>query len=326
VEASTIRQSIRPRFWYVAISNCGGGSLAGIRVRGSFLNNINSEEINWEFGVNQQGLQIMYLLFVIVYSLYIPFNGFVVYSLSRESGGVHAFVKIFCVITLVQFFAVILYFSHFWAFRADGVGHVGAYYVAQGVELVARVFFVMLLMFMADGWTIRTVGLEARSKMSILVALGLVTIVSLCRLMWAYFAITPEMVRPVLVQRVFTYLLLSFWVVFGIWFMRTCHASYMDLVKQTTTSNDENIEAKKRLFLVLGATFGIWILSLPITTYIALLLSPWVYDIVVQSVNISVTTLGFICFTVIIWPSWSKKYFQPPTRGVSIGNTDYNRL
>merc|ERR1712127_790687 len=113
----------------------------------------------------------------------------------------------------------------------------------------------------------------------------------------------------------------------GIWFCITCKKSYSS---PKLEGGSESSVAKKRFFLLLGCCYRVWILALPVVSYVALLLDPWVFDIVNQTGNITVTTIGYIIFTIIIWPSHSSKYFDPPERTATIHTSvtdhEYARL
>lgn len=259
---------------------------------------------NWEFGVDEQGLQSMYLTYTIIYVIYLAVHGYAIKSHYDVNYEVHTFLKIFTAIVGVEFLSVVLNTSHWLAYKSDGIGKSVESDIARILDVVSRICFMGLLMFLAEGWTISQVTLTKNSKTNIVVSLSAVIIIYMVLLIWEFAVATPEMIKPPQAQQVMLYLLVSVWLYFAAWFVYTCRKSYLSL-----TGSDEDQLAKRSFFFFLGLSFGLWIVSLPVIEFVGKALDPWVYARVITVFNQTVTTLGFVTFTALIWPSHAAKYF-----------------
>jgi len=259
---------------------------------------------NWEFGVDEQGLQSMYLTYTIIYVLYLAAHAYAIKTHHDINYEVHTFLKLFTGIVCVEFFSVILNTSHWLAYKSDGVGKPVEADLARILDVVARICFLGLLMFLAEGWTISQVTLTNKSKWNIVGSMSAVIVIYMVLLIWEFAVATPEMIKPPQAQRVMLYLLSAVWIYFAGWFVYTCRQSYLSM-----SGSDEEQLAKRSFFFFLGISFGLWIISLPVIEFVGAVLDPWVYARVITVFNQTVTTLGFVIFTALIWPSHAAKYF-----------------
>lgn len=275
-----------------------------------------------EFGADEKDLDILFYLYFALYLIYFGAHGYALKELYALNGTIHAFITLFTGIVVLQFVAILLQMLHWQSYGANGQGMIGLLDLGEVIQVLARIFFMAILLLLAEGWTIATISLTSFSKKVIVGSLSATTLLYIILLSWGFATRTPEMIRPPLVQQVLIYLLTGVWIFYAIWFAYTCFKSFMNM-----NPNDEAQRPKRNLFLFLGTLYGLWLISLPITEYVVVGLQDWERLRVVTIVNTTITSLGFFIFTCVIWPSHASKYFNAPTRSATtLSEDDYRRL
>jgi len=334
-----------PRYWYFAILCCAyqdplntssninrcqtPGALLNLQYNIHMLNNeTNWSRNDWEFGFDEKGLAAMYTAYLAIYILYLFVHGYGLKELRFINGSIHSFISAFTAVTAIQLLSIVLCMIHWTSYGQDGTGEPVLNDVGKVLNVLARIIFMVLLMFLAEGWTISKISLTQNSKRTIIGALSLITLVYAALLLWGFFVRTPEMITPPRVQQVLIYILTAVWILFALWFTYTCFKSFMSM-----NPNDDSQRPKRNLFLFLGVLYGLWVVSLPVIDFVSLadgVLQPWEFMRVTTTANLTIDTLAYFIFTGIVWPSHASKYFQAPTR--TIGGTltmpedDYRRL
>jgi hypothetical protein len=332
VRTFPVNQRSRARFWYVALTccaeSCQTSELGKVRYEIEMLNNQQgwpSSEI--QFGFDENGIQYLYVIYFVIFILYFFAHGYALFKLRELNGTIHQFILIFTFIAVIEFVSVGLFMVHWFRYGSDGMGIPLLSDIGTLLDFVSRVLFMGLLMFLAEGWTITEFTLSARSKKIIVGSLSCTAFLYSMLLVWQFLARTPEMIKPPLAQRVLTYLLCAAWLGFCGYLVMTCMRNFM-----AQNPNDEAQAPKRRLFLLIGIVYGIWILSFPTIAWVGEFLDEWVYFIVVTSAYLTFSFLGFWVFTAIIWPSHASKYFNEPTRTASalgaslVGGDDFHTL
>jgi hypothetical protein len=314
-ERVSIRQSLRPRFWYFAIACCGcsgeeGDTIEGIEYRVRMLNDQTGwNEKYWEFGYDEKGLQDMYTGLFVIYVFYIAVHFYAIRGLYSASGNIHGFVKLFSLVIIIEFVSIFFFMIHYNIYQDDGVGQITLRDLATLLSVISRISFMAILMFLAQGWTITTYTLSVGTKRAILGSLTFLCIFYLALLLWGWEARTPEMIKPVAIQQGLSWIIMLFFLLFAAWFGRCCYKSFKSL-----NPSDASQRPKRNLFMLLGFVFTCWIASLPVVELITTLYRPWLYAKANATWDLLITTLGYILFTAIIWPSHAAKYFGEPSR------------
>ena len=320
-----VTQRLRPRYWYFALAccECDEGELDEIEFQVRMLN----DQTGWpatlhEFGVDEKGLSALFVFYSIFYVIYFFLHGYALKEHLAINGIIHKFILIFTGIVLFSFASVVLSMFHWINYGANGIGHPLLHDIGSIIDTLARILFMALLMFLSEGWTISAVSLPDRSKKVIVGSLSITFILYTLLLLWDFTGRRPERVVPSSAQQFLSYVLISIWVFFAAWFLHACMRSFRSL-----NPNDEAQKPKRNLFLFLGISYGIWIISLPVLEYIGIILSPWVYAIVVAVTTNTISAIGYVIFTAIIWPTHASKYFGEPTRSASaLDDDNYQRL
>jgi len=184
------------------------------------------------------------------------------------------------------------------------------------LEVLARIFFLLLLMLLAKGWTINGEGLTGKG---IIVGTAVAFTVSyICILIWKFAAENPAETHVPAALVVFQVLLSVVWLGFATWFMYTIYGSHK-------TAQDNPVKSK--LFKLLAFLYSPWFLALPFVVFLSFALDPWVRDKTVKSLQLTFTFVGYAVMAYLQWPTRATDYFDISTPEVSKGAIDtYEQL
>jgi len=310
-----IEEHVRPRFWYVVLANCAGSGYGGIVDVTYKLHTFQAEMTSWneEFGVNETGINTTYLIFFFIYLVMVLTHSVGVQRLSRENGGaVHNIVKLFTASLWTQFFCIFFYIIHYGVYGDNGVGVPGANQFATFLEAIARISLILVLILLAQGWTISAEAIQHR--MAIAAAIFLLFIFYLALIIWNFAARDP-------ITTLYMYdsaagaLIVTVLFVVWIWFVVTIANTY----------RKEDHPAKKNLYGWLLVLYSLWLLSLPLFVLIGVGLEPWVREKTVTSINILATTGAYGVLAYLLWPTRAEIYFKIKTPDV-MTNSNYDAL
>ena len=86
-----VEQHLRPRFWFAVLYHCDETTVRPIRDVQYEVHFVNREQSSWdrEFGTNERGLNTMYLVLLIVYSLFFVVHFIGVHRLRKQIDYLH---------------------------------------------------------------------------------------------------------------------------------------------------------------------------------------------------------------------------------------------
>jgi len=295
----------RPRFWYMVLVNCEGG-FQDISYNVHFVNLLAS---NWdkEFGVNEQGLNTLYLICFILYTFGVLVHLYGVRKLSKDSGAfVHPLVKIFTFSLMFQYLSVFSELIHLAVFVGDGWGVPALSKFSVVMETLARISFMFLLILLAKGWTITTDEINPRWRWTVTIAIFLLTVAYFSLVISQYVAVDPA-------SNLYAYssvpgiLIIVLNGLVGFWFF----------VQIFITYKQEDDPHKKGFFLKLMLLYTLWFAGLPVIAGLGIELPPWWCEKVVTSFSLSATTVAYAVLGYLLWPTRAEHYFKIKTPDVA---------
>jgi len=291
-----ITQKTRPRFWYVVLSSCDANGTGLVHYHVHFLN---TEQNSWnhEFGVNEMGLNTLFLCFFIFYTIFITVQYFGVYLFWKNQKYVHPLIRLFVVVVSVQFFFILFKLIHYVTFASNGKGVVGLDYFGDVLEVIAKVCFILMIMLLALGWTITSEYLYGTSF--VILSVFLFSAIWIAILIWKLAVQDPADVELPFPLRVMQYILLGIWFLFALWFGITISYNW----------KKEDNPVKRGLFLRLGILYGLWLVALPISVAISYDQPPWVREKIVVSVAICFSVVAHTVMGFFLWPTRAEEYF-----------------
>jgi len=311
----SIYETHRPRFWYAVMLSCWGLNNQTTYFGSTHydLHFTQAQGTSWdiEFGVNEMGLNSLYLVAFLVYLIFTTLHMyFAIYKRYKsENKFVHGLVKIYTGSLALQFFTVFFELIHYGTYGRDGQGVPGLDKFARVLDAFARVTFILLLLLLAQGWTINRPDL--RFRFIILAAIGILTAFYVSLIIWDAAGRDPASTLYVY-DSVPGYLVITEVCILWLWFLVTVILSI----------RSETDKAKRCLFLTLAILYSLWFLVLPFIVLVALALSPWVREKVVTGFLV---TAGMIGYCVLGSMLWSDAFFAIKTPDVNQHST-YDQL
>jgi len=259
--------------------------------------NIRQNSWNIEFGVNVMGLNTLFVIFFIYYSLFVAIEYFGVYQFYASQKYVHPLIRLFAVVITVQYIFITCKMAHYIIFANNGIGIWVLDYFGDVFEVVAKVCFMLMIMLLALGWTIVSDNIYGKTFVFIAVFFFSVTWIAI--LVWRLAVQDPAEVDLPLTLRIMQVILLGLWFLYALWFFITVVYNW----------KKEDNPVKKSLFARLGILYGLWFVALPTAVAISYLQDPWVRDKIVISVAICFSTVAHTVMAFLLWPSRAEDYF-----------------
>lgn len=302
---------VRRRFHYVAVRNCNGFGKFDYKLH------FTREASSWsrEFGVNELGLNSLYVFYFIFYILLVIANVFNFKKATTALTYKHPIYTFFNTMIVIAFVSTFLHFIHFVSFTSNGVGSPSLHLIGQVLDIAVHIAFILLLMLLAKGWAITKSNLTQRK-----VILGFVGIFGFLYII--AFLVKRAAFNPASVDglpqgvRVFYYLIISVGFVFALWYAYTAFSTYAA----------ENNPIKRSFMMRLAILFFIYLLSIPLIGFLSALVDPWVRDIVVAGFTLTCNSIGFLVLTLLLWYSHATKYFEFDNPVELMSDTDFQRL
>lgn len=307
---SDLTQNIRPRWWYIALSSCENAIGDDIKFE---VHTYQKQRDHWnrEFGVNEMGLNTLYLVFFFFYVGFIAVHSLGTYRLRNQLEYTHPLVRLFYAVLVLQFLVVISRMFHYGIFASNGIGVPGLNQFAEVAQIFARVGFLVILMLLAKGWTIKNEKLSGRKWIMIFAILFLLSDVAV--IFWKYAVENPAATSVPAGLAFMYYLMMTIWFMWCFWFGYVVYHSW----------KAETNPPKKKLFLLLAVMYFPWFFGLPFLTLLQLALDPWVRDKVTLIFEILISTVGYTFLSFLLWPTRAEEYFAitgPDTMNAGISN------
>jgi len=295
-----IHEHLRPRWWWVYVVNCNASLYESFSLSydAHFVQH-HQPQWNKEAGVNDRGLNTMYLFYLIVYiGLFsIQLYAYQVYKIQQY---IHQIIKLLTATIGFQLFGVLFHFVNWMIFTETGKQQLFFEIASSFLDVFATVAFLLLLLVLSQGWTISRFEV-AYPKLTI----GASVLVGLFQCgfyIWRFIGLDTE-------TTVYFYNSPPEWsyaavfLAIGVAFDALCVYSILH----------EQTPSKKKLYISLALFFSIWFFEPIIQIPIGNTFDPWVRDIAMDSMSLTWNTITFIVMMVLLWPTWAHQYFNLST-------------
>eukprot|EP01083_Nonionella_stella_P137697 418948_1 len=295
-----VHQHIRPRWWWFYLTSCDGYSnapqnLSSIDFELHFTQNTTSW-LSKEVGSNDEGINIMYSVYLAVYIILfgVQLYAYYVYTIQQY---IHQVIKLLTAVMGLQLFAILFHFADWILFTETGEHQVFFPIIASICEILASSVFLLLVMVLAQGWTVSR--FEVVYPHIVLASVVIIAIVQCVLYIWTLIGLDEQ-------STTYRYNTIPQWIygivfiLIGILFLIQCIVSY----------RNEPLKPKQHLYVLLAACFSFWFLWPLLRLVVGDMFSPWKRDIAVQAISVTVTTLTYLIMMVLMWPSHAHKYFN----------------
>lgn len=298
-----ISEHIRPRTWWFVLANCGdpfGHLHWELKMK-----NLNAHVLNKEFGVGEYNLPVIYLfaLFAVAGITAFHFQG-IYFSppedMTEEALAnfrSHFLVRLFGYSLIALTAALFMKEFHLMVYAFDGKGNPFFDHIHDLADVAAKLTLSLLLMLMANGWTISSVRIKEREK--ILIALACFGSLYVLLLITKFYMRDSWLVYVPGTLSMFLNLLTFSWCTLAGWFLYTILQTYQAEYKDN----------KKQLYMVLAVIYTVWLASEPVGVLLVEWLDPWVRDKIVVMVTSFTTTLAYGYMAWVMSPVRASEYF-----------------
>eukprot|EP00756_Hemistasia_phaeocysticola_P053314 Hpha_TRINITY_DN2883_c0_g1::TRINITY_DN2883_c0_g1_i1::g.171450::m.171450 len=286
---------------YLLVVNCGLNAASGITVHVKWEN-----PGGWwrrEFSMDRQGLLEMYTLYVILGAALYAAYAFKLYRNQQEQGEgayTHIVLKWWFATASIQLVSFVFFWGHYISFAGDGIGHPWVMWTAVGLDTLAALLFMVLLLVFSTGFTVVGVTLgqrlldPLRQTRRVIVGLFFVLLV-LSVIMYCLTARemtqVPESVPNDNPYQTWAGVMLAC-------FRVPVALFYLHNLQNSCRQAPEMVSFYRRW----GLVFLGYILFLPIAMMLANVVSPWVKFRAVQCTVDTVTLTAFALMGALLWP------------------------
>ena len=193
--------------------------------------------------------------------------------------------------------SVLFHLVHRSAFADNGVGFPAIKGFGVFFDYVSQIFFMMLLLVLAQGWAITNQTLEFQKQL--LSVLAAVLVCSVVTFFWQLFGVDPA-------TDVFEYetapgiiLLAIRMAVFG---------AFLFFLLRTYRQEDKS--DKKMFYLMFGTAYSLWFLALPLIVAIAAASEMWYREKLTTAAYVVVNSVAYSLLQFTFWPTRAAKYFE----------------
>eukprot|EP00455_Lapot_gusevi_P029449 TRINITY_DN3152_c0_g2_i1.p1 TRINITY_DN3152_c0_g2~~TRINITY_DN3152_c0_g2_i1.p1 ORF type:complete len:424 (+),score=143.04 TRINITY_DN3152_c0_g2_i1:68-1339(+) len=291
-------EHLRPRFWYVVLANCQ--RIYGVTYQVTFENSVAS---GWskQFGVNEQGLNTLYLVYFLVVAALVAVHGYGLRPL--WSNGLPPIHRLFTAGLCILWLAIALELFHLFVYMANGFGSPLMHGFSQLLRVVSQLCMLFLLLLLSTGWCISTENITHRSR--IITTFLALSASYLLLLLWAA---GRDPASTLYVYDSFP----------GACIVALNVAALAMFLSWLRESHDaENDPEKKAFYWRLGVSYGWWFASLLVVVLIAGILSPWVREKVVTTIQLTVDVVAYAGMVFLLWPSRANNNFKISTPNIS---------
>lgn len=320
LEAPTSGQYLR--FWYYALMvPCSSGRFAEpIEIEyESHFTNYDMSKWNSEIGVDSNGLNSFFLAFFFFFVIFCCVHFYGVKVLSAKLSYIHPMVKLFAVDVMLELVFVVCLMLHWGIYSQNGVGLPGLKTVGNVSEGVGRVLFMLILILLAQGWTISTDELSGK-KVLIGVLVGFL-VVHFLTMIYKFSLADPFSTQLSDLLAAILWIEVMMFTAFAAFFVYSVTKSF----------RQEDNPVKRTLYRNLGIIFIPWFCLYPLVTFLILAGSPGFDDLsrepASQFAGGVSSCLGYVFLSFLMWPSRAEEYFNIDKPNVMTANIDtYEQL
>mmetsp|Transcript_18133 Transcript_18133/g.33291 ORF Transcript_18133/g.33291 Transcript_18133/m.33291 type:complete len:449 (+) Transcript_18133:88-1434(+) len=274
-----IREKIRPRFWYFTFVGCG---LEVAETPLLYKVHATNDVSGWqqEFSVDHMGLVIVYGFFTVTFGL----ATLLVFWLTRWRLDArplreHPYLQLLLLSYCASLASCFFFMTHYAKFMKDGFGSQRIRFLGVLAAIVANCTIFLIAILSSVGWAITTHILPGRRYF-----LGAVATAGGLSALAEYHSETSidQSTRLYSYQSTTGMVAMMIKIFMFCWFAYQMKDTY-DLERQIATRD---------FYKLLGLSFSLWLLNVPISVALAFGLSSWVRYKIVTSVDLIARFLG----------------------------------
>jgi len=267
-----------------------------------------------EFGLNQTGLNTLYVVFFPLYVILMAMHLYSVRRLTATRPIVHIVLKTFTMTLFIEFLSTVGHLIHYLAYTTDGVGAYTLSRTSTIVDVIARTLLLFLLLSIANGWAV--LYLEVERFRTIFIITAVYCGLAIGHSVFDFASNTPLDLGPPNGASEFETVVAVLGIVMAVWFV----ASAIQTVRST------EIEGRRNFLIMIAAAYGLYFVSIPVVAILSAKLSPQLRNKAPVMFTQVVTFMGFAGMVSQFWYTRSPRIFLFDAIQVSDKEPDFQRL
>uniref|UniRef100_A0A8B9PC37 Transmembrane protein 145 n=1 Tax=Apteryx owenii TaxID=8824 RepID=A0A8B9PC37_APTOW len=296
-------RSVRERWWYVALSKCGGDGLQleyeMVLTNGkSFWTRHFSAD---EFGILETDITFL-LIFVLIFLVSCYFG-----YLLKGRQLLHTTYKMFMAAGGVEVLSLLLCCGYWGQYACDGVGNASLKILAKLLFSVSFLIFLLMLILLGKGFTVTRGRISHTGSVKLSVYMTLYSITHVVLLIYEAEFFDPAQVLYTY-ESPAGYGLIALQFLAYVWF---CYAILITL---------KQFPEKQPFYVPFFAAYTLWFFAVPVTALIANFGIPkWAREKIVNGIQLGIHLYAHAVFLVMTRPSAANKNFPYHVRTSQIG-------
>uniref|UniRef100_A0A668A8A3 Transmembrane protein 145 n=1 Tax=Myripristis murdjan TaxID=586833 RepID=A0A668A8A3_9TELE len=296
-------RSVRERWWYIALSKCGGDGL-----QLEYEMKLTNGQSFWtqHFSADEFGILETDITFLVIFSMVFLLSCYFAYNLKGRQL-LHTTYKMFMTAAGVEVLSLSFHCIYWGLYARDGVGNGSLKILGKLLFSVSFLVFLLMLILLGKGFTVTRARISHSGsvKLSIYMTVYTITYVIL-------FIYEAEFFDPGEVLYVYDspagYGLMGLQLLAYVWF---CYAVLISL---------KHYPEKQPFYIPFFTTYTLWFFAVPVMALIANFGIPrWAREKIVNGIQLGIHLYAHIVFLVITRPSAANKNFPYHVRTSQIG-------
>ncbi|XP_078062781.1 transmembrane protein 145, partial [Mustelus asterias] len=299
-------RSVRERWWYIALSKCGGSGLDL-----EYEMRLTNGRSFWteQFSADEFGILETDITFLMIFILVFLISCFFAYLLKSRLL-LHTTYKMFMASAGMEVLSLMFFCLYWGQYARNGVGNYGVEVLAKLLSSLSFLTFLLMLILLGKGFTVTRGRISHSGSVKLTIYMTLYTITHVILFIYEAEFFDPGQVLYTYESPVgYSLIVLQF--VAYVWF---CYAVYTTL---------KHYPEKQTFYIPFFAAYTLWFFAVPVTALIANFGIPkWVREKIVNGIQLGICLYAHTVFLVITRPSAANKNFPYHVRTSQIGIVD----
>ncbi|XP_043358069.1 transmembrane protein 145 isoform X2 [Dermochelys coriacea] len=296
-------RSVRERWWYVALSKCGGD---GLELEYEMILTNGKSFWTRHFSADEFGILETDITFLLIFLVILLISCYFGYLLKGRQL-LHTTYKMFMTAAGVEVLSLVFFCIYWGQYACDGVGSGSLKILAKLLFSVSFLVFLLMLILLGKGFTVTRGRISHTGSIKLSVYMTLYTITHV-----VLFIYEAEFFDPAQVLYTYEspagYGLIALQFLAYVWF---CYAVLTTL---------KQCPEKQPFYVPFFAAYTLWFFAVPVTALIANFGIPrWAREKIVNGIQLGIHLYAHAVFLIMTRPSAANKNFPYHVRTSQIG-------
>ncbi|XP_044291234.1 transmembrane protein 145 [Varanus komodoensis] len=296
-------RSVRERWWYVALSKCGGD---GLELEYEMILTNGKSFWTRHFSADEFGILETDITFLLIFILILVISCYFGYLLKGRQL-LHTTYKMFMTAAGVEVLSLMFFCIYWGQYASDGIGKGSLKILAKLLFSISFLIFLLMLILLGKGFTVTRGRISHTGSIKLSVYMTLYTITHV-----VLFIYEAEFFDQAQVLYTYEspagYGLIALQFVAYVWF---CYAILITL---------KQFPEKQPFYVPFFAAYTLWFFAVPVTALIANFGIPkWAREKIVNGIQLGIHLYAHAVFLIMTRPSAANKNFPYHVRTSQIG-------